>query len=192
MGALASRKGPVTTAGCSHRRIMVDGLGRIDGWWNDLPPRVMSVRFSFPESWSSTPLAKKAVPGTAQDIFVLDNAFVLIEGQPPSWWCTQKNKTRPAPHTQIRSSNTDKVFREQSGWPESCGMMNGMGKRLTRMVRRDDFQNALRAVEEAIGSSLTKNPAAEGGKGRAEKLPAAQKKETASKAPGKRIDNKGR
>ncbi len=82
MGALASRKGPVTTAGCSHRRIMVDGLGRIDGWWNDLPPRVMSVRFSFPESWSSTPLAKKAVPGTAQDIFVLDNAFVLIEGQP--------------------------------------------------------------------------------------------------------------
>jgi hypothetical protein len=42
----------------------------------------MSVRFSFPESWSSTPLAKKAVPGTAQDIFVLDNAFVLIEGQP--------------------------------------------------------------------------------------------------------------
>jgi hypothetical protein len=43
---------------------------------------VMSVRFSFPESWSSTPLAKKAVPGTAQDIFVLDNAFVLIEGHP--------------------------------------------------------------------------------------------------------------
>jgi hypothetical protein len=42
----------------------------------------MSVRFSFPESWSSTPLAKKAVPGTAQDIFVLDNAFVLIEGHP--------------------------------------------------------------------------------------------------------------
>jgi hypothetical protein len=26
---------------------------------------------------------KKAVPGTAQDIFVLDSAFVLIEGQPP-------------------------------------------------------------------------------------------------------------
>jgi hypothetical protein len=76
------RTGPATTAGCSHRRIMVDGLGRIDGWWNDLPPRVMSVRFSFPESWSSTPLAKKAVPGTAQDIFVLDNAFVLIEGHP--------------------------------------------------------------------------------------------------------------
>jgi Transposase IS116/IS110/IS902 family len=25
-------------AGCSHRIIMVDVLGRIDGWWNDLPP----------------------------------------------------------------------------------------------------------------------------------------------------------
>jgi hypothetical protein len=34
----------------------------------------------FPESWSSTSLAKKAVLGTAQDTFVLDSAFALIEG----------------------------------------------------------------------------------------------------------------
>jgi hypothetical protein len=56
-----------------------------------LPPRVISVRFSFPESCSSAPLAKKAVLGTARDIFVLDSAFVLIEGHPqlellrPKW-----------------------------------------------------------------------------------------------------------
>jgi hypothetical protein len=36
----------------------------------------------FPESWSSTSLAKNAVLGTAEEIFVLDNAFALIEGQP--------------------------------------------------------------------------------------------------------------
>ena len=33
-------------------------------------------------------------------------------------------------------------------------------KRSSRRAKRDDFQNALRPVEEAIGASLTKNPAA--------------------------------
>jgi hypothetical protein len=37
----------------------------------------------FPESWSSTSLAKNAVLGTAEEIFVLDNAFALIDGHPP-------------------------------------------------------------------------------------------------------------
>src|SRR5947208_13877152 len=36
----------------------------------------------FPESWSSTSLAKNAVLGTAEEIFVLDNAFALLEGTP--------------------------------------------------------------------------------------------------------------
>jgi hypothetical protein len=31
-------------AGCSHRRIMVDVLGRIDGWWNDLRERITTGR----------------------------------------------------------------------------------------------------------------------------------------------------
>jgi len=43
---------------------MVAFRGRIDGWWNDLVSKIttgewFSVR--FPESWSSTSLAKKAV-----------------------------------------------------------------------------------------------------------------------------------
>jgi hypothetical protein len=59
-----------------------------------------------------------------------------------------------------------------------------MVKRSSRMAKRDDYQNALRAVEEAIGSSLTKNPAAvalgrlgglKGGKARAKKLTAEQR-----------------
>jgi len=38
----------------------------------------------FPESWSSTSLAaRKTVPKHRQDTFVLDTAFVLIEGHPP-------------------------------------------------------------------------------------------------------------
>ena len=36
----------------------------------------------FPESWSSTSLAKKTVLRRRQDIFVLDSAFALIEGHP--------------------------------------------------------------------------------------------------------------
>jgi hypothetical protein len=61
--------------------------------------------------------------------------------------------------------------------------------------KRDDFQNALRTVEEAIGSSLGKNPAAvalgrqgglKGGKARAESLSPARRKEIASKAAAKR------
>ena len=28
-----------TETGCSHRRIMADEQGRIDGWWNDVPPQ---------------------------------------------------------------------------------------------------------------------------------------------------------
>src|SRR5436305_7494863 len=42
--------------------------------------RVIQVR--FPESWSSTFSGEKTVLGTAEEIFVLDNAFALIEGQP--------------------------------------------------------------------------------------------------------------
>src|ERR1700685_185621 len=66
---------------------MVDVVGRIDGWWNDLrlevlgadpPPQVIGVR--FPESWSSTSLAKKRCQKHRQDIFVLDTAFTLIDG----------------------------------------------------------------------------------------------------------------
>src|SRR5437588_11655182 len=34
------------------------------------------------ESLGPQPLAKNAVLGTAEEIFVLDNAFALIEGQP--------------------------------------------------------------------------------------------------------------
>ena len=26
---------PAAAAGCSHRRIMVEVVGRIDGWWNE-------------------------------------------------------------------------------------------------------------------------------------------------------------
>jgi hypothetical protein len=59
------------------------------------------------------------------------------------------------------------------------------------MARRDDYQNALRTVEEAIGSSLGKNPAAvalgrrgglKGGKARAKKLTAEQRKTIAQQA----------
>jgi transposase len=53
---------------------------RLDGWWNDLPPQVIGVR--FPESWSSTSLAKKRCSRTAQDNYALDSAFALIEGHP--------------------------------------------------------------------------------------------------------------
>lgn len=58
-------------------------------------------------------------------------------------------------------------------------------------VKRDDFQNALRTVEEAIGSSLGKNPAAvalgrqgglKGGNARANKLSAARRKAIAQQA----------
>jgi len=64
-------------------------------------------------------------------------------------------------------------------------MMDGMSKRSTRMAKREDFQNELRAVEEAIGSSVRKSPAAaaqdpptglKGGKARAEKRSVPQKK----------------
>jgi hypothetical protein len=58
-------------------------------------------------------------------------------------------------------------------------------------VKRDDFQNALRTVERAIGASLGKNPAAvalgragglKGGKARAKKLTAEQRKAIAQQA----------
>jgi hypothetical protein len=57
--------------------------------------------------------------------------------------------------------------------------------------RLDAFQNALRVVEEAIGGQLKKNPAAvalgrrgglKGGKARASKLTAEQRKAIAQKA----------
>ena len=65
-----------------------------------------------------------------------------------------------------------------------------MVKRSSRVVKRDDFQNQLRAVEEAIGASLTKNPAAvalgragglKGGKARAKALSPEQRKAIAQK-----------
>jgi len=58
-------------------------------------------------------------------------------------------------------------------------------------VKRDDFQKALRTVEEAIGSSLGKNPAAvalgrqgglKGGRARAKRLTAEQRKTIAQQA----------
>ncbi len=67
------------------------------------------------------------------------------------------------------------------------------------MAKRDDFQNALKAVEEAIGSSLTKNPAAvalgrqgglKGGKARAAKLTPARRKEIAQEAASARWHTK--
>jgi hypothetical protein len=70
-----------------------------------------------------------------------------------------------------------------------------MPKRSSRIAKRDDFQNALRTVEEAIGSSLGKNPAAvalgragglKGGKARAKALSPARRKEIASRAAAKR------
>lgn len=60
-----------------------------------------------------------------------------------------------------------------------------------RSSKRDPFQNALRVVEEAIGSSLGKNPAAvalgrqgglKGGRARAAKLSPEQRKTIAQKA----------
>jgi hypothetical protein len=61
----------------------------------------------------------------------------------------------------IRSGTVRKVQWRQrlnaKAWQQhsACGMILDMVKRSTRMARR----NALRAVEEAIGSSLGKNPA---------------------------------
>jgi hypothetical protein len=60
-----------------------------------------------------------------------------------------------------------------------------------RAQKRDDFQNALAIVEQAIGSSLTKNPAAvalgrrgglKGGNARADALTKARRIEIAQKA----------
>jgi hypothetical protein len=70
-----------------------------------------------------------------------------------------------------------------------------MVKRSSRKAKRDDFQNALRTVEQAIESSLTKNPAAaalgrlgglKGGKARAAKLTPERRKEIAQEAAKKR------
>jgi hypothetical protein len=66
-----------------------------------------------------------------------------------------------------------------------------MVKRKSGRAKRDDFQNALRTVEDAIESSLTKNPAAvalgrlgglKGGKARAKKLTSEQRKAIAQQA----------
>lgn len=60
-----------------------------------------------------------------------------------------------------------------------------------RSSKRDDFQNALRVVEEAIGQPLAKNPAAvalgrrgglKGGPARAAKLTPKRRSEIAQKA----------
>ena len=65
---------------------MVDVVGRIDGWWNGLREK-MTTASDEREIFISRVLVlnlsgKKAVPGTAQDIFALDTAFILIEGHP--------------------------------------------------------------------------------------------------------------
>jgi len=66
-----------------------------------------------------------------------------------------------------------------------------MPKRSSRRAKRDDFQNALRVVEEAIDSSLGKNPAAvalgrqgglKGGNARAKKLTPSRRQEIAQQA----------
>jgi hypothetical protein len=66
-----------------------------------------------------------------------------------------------------------------------------MPKRSSRKAKRDDFQNALRVVEEAIDSSLGKNPAAvalgrqgglKGGKARAKALTPSRREEIAQQA----------
>jgi hypothetical protein len=67
--------------------------------------------------------------------------------------------------------------------------------------KRDDFQNALAVVEQAIGSSLTKNPAAvalgrrgglKGGKARAAALTTQRRREIAQKAAKARWASKER
>jgi hypothetical protein len=66
-----------------------------------------------------------------------------------------------------------------------------MPKHSSRKEKRDPFQNALRVVEEAIGSSLSKNPAAvalgrrgglKGGDARAAKLTPERRKQIAKDA----------
>jgi hypothetical protein len=66
-----------------------------------------------------------------------------------------------------------------------------MPNRSSRKAKRDDFQNALRVVEEAIDSSLGKNPAAvalgrqgglKGGKARAKSLTPSRREEIAQQA----------
>lgn len=68
-----------------------------------------------------------------------------------------------------------------------------------RSSKRDDFQNALRVVEDAIGSSLGKNPAAvalgrkgglKGGKARAKTLTPERRAEIAKLAASKRWGSK--
>jgi hypothetical protein len=70
------------------------------------PPQVISVR--FPESWSSTSLAKKRCQKHRQDTFVLDTAFTLIEGHPrfrngkrskqtPEGWGTRRDRIGSLP-----------------------------------------------------------------------------------------------
>jgi len=61
---------------------MVDVLSRIDGWWNDLPRQVIQREISRVLVLNLS--GKTTVLGTAADIFVLDSAFVLIEGHPVS------------------------------------------------------------------------------------------------------------
>jgi hypothetical protein len=71
---------------------------------------------------------------------------------------------------------------------EEKGKIAAMPKRSSK---RDDFQNALRVVEKAIGGTLKKNPAAvalgrrgglKGGKARAESMTPQRRKEIAQQA----------
>jgi hypothetical protein len=54
----------------------------------------------FPESWSSTSLAKRTVQKHRQDIFALDRAFALIEGHPRSLWESAKRNRKAGPPAQ--------------------------------------------------------------------------------------------
>ena len=67
-----------------------------------------------------------------------------------------------------------------------------MGKRSSRMAKRDDYENALRTAEAAIGSRPGKNPAAaapdrqsevEDGKAADAKVPLRDAGETAHEPP---------
>ena len=54
--------------------------GRIDGWWDDSTEddsRDFQSLGPPPSLWQA-----RGAPSTAQEISVLDNAFVLIEGHP--------------------------------------------------------------------------------------------------------------
>src|SRR5437667_12712089 len=64
-------------AGCSHRRIMVVVLVRIDGWWKRSSTD-MGFNVRIQEASSSTYLAQSAALGTAAEFVVFTHASALI------------------------------------------------------------------------------------------------------------------